>query len=175
MGRYERLRDTWYTIYTYMTLNSEQQKMVRTNIVTYAPALFFVMMLVGVVIHINAPTEFIDMTTGWVIGLVLLLVSPVLIFWSLRIRHSLYVPVIERTCTNFGVGPYRFSRHPVYGGFLLMMIGFGFVINSVIMLLFSAILFVLFTGIIIPEEERELSKHCPEVYADYMKKVRMWM
>ena len=158
-----------------MTLNREQQHALRTNIVTYAPATFFVMMLVAVVIHINSPAPFIDMVTGWIVGVALLLVSPVLTFWALRVRHSLYVPVIERTCTNFKVGPYRFSRHPVYVGFLLMMVGFAFVINSLIMLLFAAILFVLFTGIVIPEEERELEKHCPEVYADYKKTVRMWL
>ena len=55
------------------------------------------------------------------------------------------------------------------------MIGFGFVINSLIMLLFAAILFVFFTGIVIPEEERELERHCREVYQDYKKRVRMWL
>lgn len=158
-----------------MTFNRDQRQLLRANIVTYSPATFFIMMLVAVVVHMNAPAPFVDSVTGWVVGAVLLALSPVLTFWALRIRHSLYVPVVERTCTNFDVGPYRFSRHPVYVGFLLMMIGFGFVINSLIMLLFAAILFVFFTGIVIPEEERELERHCREVYQDYKKRVRMWL
>lgn len=143
--------------------------------VTYAPAIFFVFMLVGVVIHINAPTPFISKMIGWTTGVFLLGVSPLIIFWALRVRHSLYVPVIERTCTNFGIGPYKVSRNPVYAGFLLMMVGFAFIINSLIMILLAAILLVFFTGFVIPEEEEALTKHCPEVYTAYKEKVRMWI
>jgi len=147
----------------------------KASLVSYAPAIFFAVLLVGVVININAPTPFLPTVISWATGAILLAISPILTIWALRARRTLYIPVMERTCTNFDVGPYRSSRHPVYVGFLLMLIGFALVINSLIMILLSLILFVFFTAFVIPEEERELGKLCPEVYTDYKKRVRMWL
>jgi|GEM_PF-1017796 len=147
----------------------------RASLVSYAPAIFFAILLVGVVIHMNAPTPFLPQVIGWGVGAFLLLVSPIITIWALRVRRTLYIPVMERTCTNFDVGPYRTSRHPVYVGFLFMLIGFGLVINSLIMMLLVLALFVFFTAFVIPEEEKELGNQCPEVYTDYKKRVRMWL
>ncbi len=158
-----------------MTFTPKQRYFMRTNMVTYAPAMFFIAILIGVVLHINFPVLFVSEITGWIVGGILLLFSPVLSFWAMRIRRNLYIPVIERTCTNFYIGPYKFSRHPMYVGFLLMVVGFAFVINSFVMILLAIGLLSFFTGFVIPEEEKELSKQCPEVYTDYKKKVRMWI
>lgn len=153
----------------------EQEFLSKANLVSYAPAIFFLALLVGVVMHINFPTPFISPGWGWVIGVLLLLGSPVLSIWALRIRPVLYVPVEEQTCINFDVGPYRVSRHPADVGFLLLVVGFSFVINSLIMLLLGVILFVFFTAFIIPEEEKELEKRCGDTYKEYKKRVPMWL
>jgi protein-S-isoprenylcysteine O-methyltransferase Ste14 len=158
-----------------MTFHKHPEYFSRASLISYAPAIFFAVLLVGVVIHINAPTPFLPIIIGWGVGVALLLVAPVVTLWALRVRRTLYIPVMERTCTNFDVGPYRTSRHPVYVGLLFMFIGFGLVINSLIMMLLALILFVFFTAFVIPEEESELGKQCPEVYLDYKKHVRMWL
>jgi len=158
-----------------MTPIEQKELFSKARMVTYSPAIFFIALLVGVVIHINFPTPFIPVFWGWVVGVILLLISPVLSIWSLRLRPVLYIPVEEQTCFNFNVGPYRISRHPADLGFLLLVVGFAFIINSLIMILLGVILFVLFTAFIIPEEEHELEKRCGEAYSDYKKHVRMWI
>lgn len=155
--------------------NDSFEFFIKTNLVTYAPVIFFCALLGGVVLHMYFPTPFIAPQLGWGIGGITLLLAPVLIIKAMRTRRMLYIPVIERTCTNFQVGPYRYSRHPVYGGMLLLHIGFAFFVNSLAMIFTAGALFLFFTWIIIPEEEQQMMKHCSDVYRDYQKKVRMWL
>ena len=68
-------------------------------------------------------------------------------------------------------GPYRFVRHPIYTGFLLMFLGSALVVGK----LGGFIGFViLFTGCLIRiiQEELLLTKHFKEKYISYKKRVK---
>ncbi|MBP6925504.1 MAG: isoprenylcysteine carboxylmethyltransferase family protein [Candidatus Pacebacteria bacterium] len=146
----------------------------KSNMISYAPAIFFVVLLIGVIIHINSPIAFIHPLIGFLFGFILLLVSPIITIQALRARNTLYIPVMERTCTNFDIGPYRVSRHPVYLGFALMLVGVAFVMNALVVLLLTGALIIFFSVFVIPEEDKELAERCPDVYQEYKKRVRMW-
>lgn len=157
--QYDKLKDDYFS---------------KSNLISYAPAIFFIALLVGVIIHINSPITFIHPLVGFLLGFILLLVSPIITIQALRARNTLYIPVMERTCTNFDVGPYRVSRHPTYLGFVLMLVGVAFVMNALVVLLLTGILVIFFSVFVIPEEDKELAERCPDVYQEYKKRVRMW-
>lgn len=142
--------------------------------VTYAPLLFFIVLIAGVILHINVPMDFINPLAGMIIGGIMLALSPILLIWAQQTRQTLYVPVEERVCQNYDEGPYRYSRHPAYVSLFLMLIGFAFLINALLMLIMAMVLGPIFTFIIIPKEEKILKEVCDEQYEDYQKKVRMW-
>lgn len=144
------------------------------HLVSYAPAIFFLVFLAGLILHINIPIRFAPVTAGWIIGTILMIIGPLLVLLAQRVRHTLYVPVEDRTCFNFNVGPYRWSRHPTYLGLFIMMFGFAFLIDSLPMLLLTAALAPFFTFIIIPKEEALLTELCEDIYNEYKSKVRMW-
>jgi protein-S-isoprenylcysteine O-methyltransferase Ste14 len=160
-----------YTVF--MSFEHHQKR--AAHWVAYTPLLFFVVLLGGVVLHINVPVVFVSPIVGWTVGVALLLMSPILIVWAQRMRHTLYVPVEDRTCKNFNVGPYRISRHPTYLGMFLLLIGFSFLIDSFPMLLMTLTLGPIFTFFLIPTEEKILEDLCGDVYREYKKKVRMWL
>ncbi|MDH5442254.1 MAG: DUF1295 domain-containing protein, partial [Candidatus Nomurabacteria bacterium] len=103
------------------------------------------------------------------------LLSPLIIIWAQNVRRSLYQAVTDRTCFNFFSGPYRFSRHPIYLGLILVLLGFALLLNSVVTLVLTVLTIIFFSFVIIPIEERELDEHCPGVYAEYKTRVRMWL
>ena len=72
-------------------------------------------------------------------------------------------------------GVFRFSRNPIYLGFLLMIIGLP--LNSGIYWGFvSAPLFMItLTRLVIEREEAYLEKKFKEQYADYKSRVRRWL
>jgi len=158
-----------------MTFKGDHPCLSMMHIIAYAPAIFFAVLLAGVIIHINIPMPFIHPLFGWIAGALLLTLCPALIVWAQKYRRTLYVPVTDRTCFNFNVGPYRYSRHPVYVSLVILMIGVALVINSLAIIILTAIVVIKFSFFIIPEEEHELEKHCGGVYKDYKKSVRMWM
>lgn len=157
-----------------MTEQTDQQKHI-VYWVSYAPLIFFAILLGGVILHVNIPISFVNEYIGWTAGAALLLMSPIFIVWAQRVRHTLYVPVEERTCANFDVGPYKVSRHPTYLGLFMLLVGCSFIINSLPMLIMSLATSPIFTFLIIPKEEELLENLCGGVYREYKKQVRMWL
>lgn len=145
------------------------------HLVSYAPAIFFLVLVGGIILHINISINFVPPVVGWAVGAVLLAVGPIILLLSQRKRHTLYVPIEDRTCFNFDVGPYKYSRHPTYLGLFCLLVGFSFLINSLPILLLTAALGPFFTYWIIPKEEKLLENLCQDVYRDYKKRVRMWL
>jgi protein-S-isoprenylcysteine O-methyltransferase Ste14 len=166
------LEKTWYHIFS-MAFHHHQKNIIHW--VSYAPLIFFAILLGGVILHVNMPINFISAYIGWFIGAILMGVAPLLIILSQRVRHTLYVPIEEQTCENFNVGPYRITRHPTYLGLFMLLIGCSFLINSFPMLIMTCAIIPIFSLIIIPQEEQLLEEMCGDVYRDYKKKVRMWI
>ncbi|MCC6190438.1 MAG: isoprenylcysteine carboxylmethyltransferase family protein [Anaerolineales bacterium] len=67
-------------------------------------------------------------------------------------------------------GPYRFVRHPIYGGLLLGAFGWGLLTNSFLTLALAAALLVLFE-LKTRREEAQLARRFPD-YAGYRRRVR---
>lgn len=84
--------------------------------------------------------------------------------WSATVTYREGHELVQR-------GPYRFVRHPMYTGFLLMIAGTGVVIGSASSL---GALIVAFLGTWwkLSKEEILLSKHFPDAYQRYKSQTR---
>ena len=72
-------------------------------------------------------------------------------------------------------GPFRFSRNPIYLGFLLIYAGGGLLLNSLwIVLLVSGVIAGL-TQAIIVRDEHLLEKRFGDEYRAYRARVRRWL
>ena len=72
-------------------------------------------------------------------------------------------------------GPYRFSRNPIYLGFLCLLIGFPFIFKTYWGLILSPLLIMLMNVLIIRHEEAYLEKKFGDVYRSYKSRVRRWL
>ena len=72
-------------------------------------------------------------------------------------------------------GPYRFSRNPIYLGFVCLLIGFPFIFSSYWGLILSPVLIVLLYRLVIQYEEAYLEKKFGETYSSYKSRVRRWL
>ncbi len=68
-------------------------------------------------------------------------------------------------------GPYHYVRHPIYSGLLLMSLGTAIWFDRVIELVTFFVLLVLFWGKALAEEQL-LTKHFPDAYPQYKKRVK---
>lgn len=72
-------------------------------------------------------------------------------------------------------GLYRYSRNPMYVGLLLVLIGEGLFFESLLLLLYAALLFFIVHMRVIFYEEPTLQKLFGESYARYCKEVPRWL
>ena len=72
-------------------------------------------------------------------------------------------------------GIYRFTRNPIYLGFVLMLIGFLLYSNTLWGLILSPVLILCFNKLVIEREEAYLEKKFGEQYTNYKSRVRRWL
>ena len=84
--------------------------------------------------------------------------------WSASVTFRDNHELIER-------GPYRFVRHPIYTGVLLMFCGTAIVIGRGIAFLALLILFLIY-WLRLRQEEALLTRHFPEAYRRYKSRTK---
>ena len=72
-------------------------------------------------------------------------------------------------------GAYRFTRNPIYLGFLLMLIGFPLNSGNVWGILLAPFFIMSMNSLVIEKEEAYLEKKFGEVYTGYKSRVRRWL
>jgi protein-S-isoprenylcysteine O-methyltransferase Ste14 len=72
-------------------------------------------------------------------------------------------------------GMYRFSRNPIYLGFLLMVIGIPLNVGTYWGLVLAPIFILLCNKLVIEHEEAYLEKKFGETYTSYKSRVRRWL
>ena len=72
-------------------------------------------------------------------------------------------------------GPYRFTRNPIYLGFLLIFLGFTLMAGTLWGILLAPVLPILVNWLVIDPEERYLQHRFPGDYGQYRSRVRKWI
>ena len=72
-------------------------------------------------------------------------------------------------------GVYRFSRNPIYLGFLCLLVGFPFIFRSFWGLILSPLFILLMNALVIQHEEAYLEEKFGEAYTSYKSRVRRWL
>jgi protein-S-isoprenylcysteine O-methyltransferase Ste14 len=93
-----------------------------------------------------------------------------------RMRRAHTSPGPDRPTTALVTeGPYRFTRNPIYLGFLLIYLGFTLMAGTLWGLVLSPILLWIATRAIIRAEEAYLAERFPDDYEAYKARVRRWL
>jgi len=82
---------------------------------------------------------------------------------------------MQRPSSLVLVGPYRFTRNPIYFGCLLMMFGLVIVWSSIITVFLLIVVYIIFRFVFIKREEVILEEEFGEKYRDFKKQVRRWI
>ena len=72
-------------------------------------------------------------------------------------------------------GPYRFSRNPIYLGFVCTLIGLPLALGDYWGVVLSPLLVILMTQLVIKHEEAYLEGKFKDVYTSYRSRVRRWL
>jgi protein-S-isoprenylcysteine O-methyltransferase Ste14 len=115
------------------------------------------------------------------VGILFIPVGMLLIIWAnyallhigkigLRDREPM-----QRPSSLVLVGPYRFTRNPIYFGNLLMIFGLVIVWSSIVTAFLLIVVYIIFRFVFIKREEVILEEEFGEEYRDFKKRVRRWV
>jgi protein-S-isoprenylcysteine O-methyltransferase Ste14 len=131
----------------------------------------------GLLVHWFWPVRLLPGLLNVPIGVVLVLAAAALFISAVRTfrKASTPVPGNRPTTTIVRVGPYGFSRNPIYLAFTLFQAGLAAWVNSVGVLLTLLPALALMGLVVIPREERYLKARFPADYLPYKREVRRWL
>jgi protein-S-isoprenylcysteine O-methyltransferase Ste14 len=72
-------------------------------------------------------------------------------------------------------GPFRWSRNPIYLGFVLLLLGTAILLGTATPLLGPALFAIVADRWYIAFEERAMQAKFGSLYADYMRRTRRWL
>lgn len=128
----------------------------------------------GVIIDLIFPIRILPIYSIW-IGVVLILWATILILWAqhmsslLEAKKKKGIPI---THEDFHKGPYRFTRGPTHVGLSMLLLGFGFFWNSIIIVVLTGIPFIITHFVHLQKMEDILQGKYGQLYKQYKDKVK---
>ena len=140
------------------------------------PTYFWILALVSIVINIIFPFFQAIPEPYNLFGLVLIFAGLVINLHtdSLFKKHETTVKPHKKPTKLVIEGFFKYSRHPMYLGMILSLIGLSIFLGSLISFVFPLIFFAIIQWIYIPVEEENLEREFRD-YKHYKKKVRKWI
>jgi protein-S-isoprenylcysteine O-methyltransferase Ste14 len=148
------------------------------NVIVRPPIAWALAALAGLALNWLMPLPFLPaaLAAGWLSAIVFAL-ALALVAWAISTitRAGSNVPTILPTTTIMEIGPYRFTRNPIYLGMVLGLIGLAIAFNS-LWLLMTLVPFALVIRYgVITCEEAYLKRKFGDVYRRYRVRVRRWL
>jgi len=141
------------------------------------PTYFFIFLLLTIGLHFILPLMQIIHTPYRFIGILLLGIGIWLNMWAdgLFKRKNTTVKPFEKSSALILDGPFRFSRHPMYLGMVIALLGVATILGSLITFLMPIAFFISMQIVFIRHEEKALEQTFGQKYLDYKNRVRSWL
>ena len=141
------------------------------------PIYLFVSLAAIVVLHIFLPGIRIIPAPWNLLGVFLLLAGVVLNLMADRYfkERGTSVKPLEESAFLVTTGVFRLSRHPMYLGFVLILVGAAALAGSASPYLVVAVFFAFMDTVFVRYEEKKLSRTFPSAWSAYKADVRRWI
>ena len=141
------------------------------------PRIFLAAIVLGIVGHFFWPFPLLSPVISIPAGAVLVVAAIALFVGATRAFKAAGTPVPgdQPATAIVKVGPYRFSRNPIYLAFVVFQLGLALLVNSLCLVITLLPAFGLMAFVVIPREERYLMERFPVEYAAYRASVRRWL
>jgi protein-S-isoprenylcysteine O-methyltransferase Ste14 len=148
------------------------------NVIVRPPIAWALAVLTGLALHWLIPLPLIPATAPAAsLGATVFALALALVAWAIitMTRAGSNVPTNLPTTTVVDIGPYRFTRNPIYLGMVLGLIGLAIAFNSLWLLLTLVPFALVIRYGVVAREEAYLEHKFGEVYRRYRARVRRWL
>jgi len=141
------------------------------------PTYFIVLLFSSIGLHFLFPVMRLISLPYNYLGILIIIFGIILNLWTDSLFKKRQTTVKPHEMPNFFIssGPFRISRHPMYLGMILILLGVAAFLGSLISFVFPIIFVMIIEKLFIPMEEKNLEKEFGDKYIAYKKRVRKWI
>jgi len=141
------------------------------------PTYFYLLIILSIILHFLLPIILIIKPPFSYLGIIPIIIGIYLNIWTDKLFKTKKTTVkpYEKPSQFIIEGPFKISRHPMYLGMLLILLGIAIVLGSIITFIFPIIFILLMEILFIPFEENNLKNIYKQDYKKYKKRVRRWI
>jgi len=141
------------------------------------PTYFWGAVLVMVALHFLCPIRRLIALPYGLIGVAPMLVGLLVNIWSSNAfnRRKTTVKPFEQSTHLITDGLYRFSRHPMYAGMVLVLVGLAVLLGSITPVVVIPAFVLVIGKKFIDTEEAALEETFGDAYREYKRRVRRWI
>jgi protein-S-isoprenylcysteine O-methyltransferase Ste14 len=138
---------------------------------------FLILLILSIVLHFIFPIEKIIFPPYTHLGFLFIVLGIILNIWAdlLFKKNRTTVKPYKNPTELITSGPFRISRHPMYLGMMLILLGIAIVSGTLIAFVFPVVFIILIELFFIPFEEKNLERIFGRKYLSYKKSVRRWL
>lgn len=157
-----------------LTMNQSSDN---AGVVAPPPLIYAGGLILGFIVHLFAPMNFLPSALAFVIGIPLIVLGFALAFFAIVAMHRADTSPDPRTPTRTIAtgGPYRFTRNPIYLGMAIVYLGIACAINALAALALLPVAIVVIHFGVIAREEKYLAQKFGDEYLRYQKNVKRWI
>jgi len=147
------------------------------KIISIPPNYFFLCIIVSIALFFACKQfNIIEFPLNIIFGMPLLILGIYLIIISHFLLEKNNTPEkFQKTTYLVKGGIYKYSRNPMYLGFVILLFGISFVLGNLISFISPVFFFVVINWMFIPYEEEKMKVEIGLEYLEYIKKVRRWI
>ncbi|HEY7608250.1 MAG TPA: isoprenylcysteine carboxylmethyltransferase family protein [Alphaproteobacteria bacterium] len=147
------------------------------NVVAPPPLILLAFLSAGFALDWLRPAAFLPSAVQYALGAALIALAVALAAAAMTcfLRAGTNIPTYRPATALVVVGPYRFTRNPIYAGMLLFVLGLGVVIDNIWLMALAVPFALMLRYGVIAREERYLDAKFGEAYRAYRAKVRRWI
>lgn len=141
------------------------------GVLAHSYLFYFVFFLLALCLDFVFPLKIFETSETAFLGILFLILGTFLILWAQKTSLNLSTENLSKE--TFSHGPYGYTRSPTHFGLFFMILGFGIVINSLFIVIFSIIAFFVTKFVFIKKQEKILAEKYGVPYLEYKKSVRL--
>ncbi len=141
------------------------------------PTYFYLLLILSLLLHFAFPVKKIIFSPYNYFGVPFISFGVIINIWAdiLFKKNKTTVKPTKTPSSLIVSGPFKISRHPMYLGMALILLGTAIFLGTFITFLFPIIFIILMELLFIPFEEKNLEGKFGKKYFDYKVKVGRWI
>lgn len=145
------------------------------HVLSYSYFVFLLGLILGMFLDSIYSIRIIPKEIAGPTGVTLMILAPLLILWAQRTSRQVSSKKDKLTKEDFQRGPYAFIRNPTQLSVVLLLLGFGFLMNSFFIILLTVFSFLISQFVFIKRQDKMLVENYGEEYLNYKKSVHTWL